>query len=53
MEDTWELMRARHSVRQYEARAIPQPVREALDAYADELNRLSGLRMQILHHEYQ
>lgn len=51
MSDIWELIRTRHSVRQYEDRAIPQPVRAALDACADELNRQSGLHMQIVYDE--
>lgn len=51
MEDWMELIRARHSVRQYLEREIPQEVRTALDACAAELNRQGALRMQILYDE--
>ena len=46
-----ELMRARHSVRQYLDRAIPTEIRRALDAYATELNENAGLHIQILYDE--
>lgn len=46
-----ELMKARHSVRQYLDKPIPQDLREKLGAYAAELNRLSGLNIQILYDE--
>ena len=49
--DMMELMKARHSVRQYETRPIPQEIREKLDAFAAELNRQSGLNMQIFYDE--
>ena len=39
MKDAMELMKARHSVRQYLDRQIPAELRESLDAYAEELNR--------------
>ena len=51
MQDMMELMRQRHSVRQYADRKIPADVRAALDAYAEELNREGGLRMQIVYDE--
>lgn len=51
MNDPVELMKARHSVRQYADRAIPPEVREELDACAAELNRRGGLNMQILYDE--
>ena len=51
MNDPMELMRARHSVRQYLPRSIPAEPREALDGYTAELNAASGLHMQILYDE--
>ena len=51
MKDAMELMKARHSVRQYLDRQIPAELRESLDAYAEELNRDSGLHMQIIYDE--
>ena len=49
--DMMELMKARHSVRQYENKPISQEIRSQLDAFAAELNRQSGLNMQILYDE--
>ena len=46
-----ELIRRRHSVRQYLDRPIPADIREALDAYAEELNRTAGLHMQVIYDE--
>ena len=46
-----DVMRARHSVRQYLDRPIPGDVRRALDACAAELNAAGGLNMQILYDE--
>ena len=46
-----ELMRGRHSVRQYLDRPIPAEIRSALDAFAEVLNREGGLHMQILYDE--
>ena len=46
-----ELIRRRHSVRQYLDRPIPADIREALDACAEELNRTSGLHMQVIYDE--
>ena len=51
MTDMIALMKARHSVRQYENRPIPEDVRVQLDAFAAELNRQGGLNMQILYDE--
>ena len=51
MNDPMELMRARHSVRQYLPRSIPAEPREALDGYTAEFNAASGLHMQILYDE--
>ena len=49
--DSMEWMRQRHSVRQYLDRPIPQELRDQLDAFAEELNRESGLHIQILYDE--
>ncbi|MBO6054794.1 MAG: nitroreductase [Oscillospiraceae bacterium] len=51
MEDIMELMRARHSVRQYLDKTIPADIREQLDAYAAELNQQGDLHMQIIYDE--
>ena len=46
-----EWIRARHSVRQYLDKPIPEKTRAELAAYTDELNRRSGLKIQILYDE--
>lgn len=46
-----ELMRQRHSVRQYTDRPIEPEKRAVLDALTEQLNRESGLHMQILYDE--
>ena len=46
-----ELMKQRHSVRQYKPRAIEPEKREILDALCEELNRENGLSMQIVYDE--
>ena len=51
MENAMELIRARHSVRQYLNKKIPEDLREKLDACAAELNRESGLHIQIIYDE--
>ena len=51
MENTLALMQARHSVRQYLDKSIPEDVRRALNEYAEELNRESGLNVQIFYDE--
>ena len=51
LNDVRALMQARHSVRQYVDRAIPDDVRRALDDYAARLNRESGLHIQIVYDE--
>ena len=45
--DIMELMRSRHSVRQYLDKPIPQDVRVQLNAYTEQLNQESGLHIQI------
>ena len=49
--DTMDVIRSRHSVRQYLEKPIPRNLRAELDACAAALNRESGLRMQILYDE--
>ena len=51
MNDVMDLMRARHSVRQYLDRPIPGDVRAALDACARALNVEGGLNMQLIYDE--
>ncbi|MBR1757211.1 MAG: nitroreductase [Lachnospiraceae bacterium] len=49
--DIWEVMEARHSVRQYEDKPIPAEIRAQLDECAKELNEKGGLHMQIIYDE--
>lgn len=49
--DILETMRARHSVRQYEDRAIPEDVRKQLSDEVAKLNQQSGLHMQLFFDE--
>lgn len=49
--DNMEIIRRRHSVRQYQDRPIPQETRALLDACAEELNREGSLHIQILYDE--
>lgn len=51
MQDMMELMRQRHSVRQYADKPIPAELRDALDAYTEELNREGGLHIQLVYDE--
>ena len=51
MENAMELIRARHSVRGYQDKKIPEDVRGKLDAFVAELNGQSGLHIQILYDE--
>ncbi len=46
-----EWMKARHSVRQYLEKTIPEAIRAELDGYVETLNRESGLHIQILYDE--
>lgn len=46
-----EIMKQRHSVRQYADRAIEPEKRELLDALAAEINRETGLHIQIVYDE--
>ena len=51
MKDKMELIRERHSVRQYLDKKIPEELRGQLDAYAAELNAAGNLHMQIFYDE--
>lgn len=51
MSDIMEVIRARHSVRQYLDKPIPVEIRNELNAYAEELNRKGGLNMQVIYDE--
>ena len=51
MNNAMELIRARHSVRQYLDKPIPEDIRRALNAYASELNRAGRLNMQLIYDE--
>lgn len=46
-----ELIRSRHSVRQYQDKIIPADIREQLNGYASELNREGGLNIQLIYDE--
>lgn len=46
-----EIMKQRHSVRQYSDRAVEPEKRAVLDALADEANRENGLHIQIFYDE--
>ena len=49
--DMLELMKQRHSVRQYTDRAIEPSKRSVLDTLAAEINAMTGLHIQILYDE--
>ncbi len=51
MKDMMELIKERHSVRQYLDKKIPEDIREQLDTYTDELNAKGNLHMQIIYDE--
>ena len=46
-----DLIKQRHSVRQYLDKPIPDEIRKQLDEYAEKLNQEGGLRMQIIYDE--
>ena len=46
-----ELMKQRHSVRQYTSRAIEPEKRAALNARVEEINRSTGLHIQMIYDE--
>ena len=49
--DIIELMKQRHSVRQYLDKPIPAEIRTQLDSYVTELNKESKLNIQIIYDE--
>lgn len=49
--DIMEVMKARHSVRQYTDRPIPQDIRQKLASEVERLNQRSGLHMQLFFDE--
>ncbi len=49
--NTMEIMRARHSVRQYTEKKIETEKREILDQLIEECNKEAGLHIQILYDE--
>ena len=51
MKEVMELMRERHSVRQYLEKSIPDDLREALDTYAAQLNKAGDLHIQVIYDE--
>lgn len=51
MNDIMELMKERHSVRQYLDKKIPADIRERLDACAAKLNEEGKLHMQLIYDE--
>lgn len=51
MMDILEIMKARHSMRQYSGKKIDGGIREALTALVHECNNESGLNMQIIFDE--
>lgn len=51
MKDMMELIRERHSVRQYLDKKIPEDIRAQLNTCAAELNAKGKLHMQIVYDE--
>lgn len=49
--DIMELIKSRHSVRQYSNKRIPSDIREQLNGCADELNREGDLKIQLIYDE--
>ena len=49
--DPIEIMKQRHSVRQYLDKPIPAEIRTQLDSYVAELNKESQLNIQIIYDE--
>ena len=49
--DIFEIMSARHSVRSYLAKPIPEEIRASLDSYAEELNKKGDLNIRIFYGE--
>lgn len=51
--DIMEVMKARHSVRQYQDKRIGEALRERLDEAAETCNRESGLHIQIIYDDLE
>lgn len=51
MSNMIDVMKSRHSVRQFTKEQIPEDIRRELNTYAKELNRQGRLHMQILYDE--
>ena len=51
MDNIMEVMKARHSVRQYLDKPIPEDIRKQLDEYTAQLNEQGNLNMQIIYDE--
>ena len=51
MNDILQLMKERHSVRQYSNKTIPEDIRKELNALADKINSETGLDIQIIYDE--
>lgn len=49
--EIWEIMRQRHSVRQYSEQPIEQEKRSLLDALVEEINQETGMHIQIIYDE--
>ena len=49
--DMMDIIRSRHSVRQYLDKPIPQEIRNQLDTYTESLNGKGSLHIQILYDE--
>ena len=46
-----DIIRQRHSVREYLDKPIPEELRKQLNVYAEELNRTGNLHIQIIYDE--
>ena len=51
MMELLDIMKARHSVRQYQDRKIEESIRKELKACLDDCNKESGLHIQIIYDE--
>ena len=51
MENIYEIMKSRHSVRQYIDKAIPADIRQELNNYVEGLNLKSGLNIRLIYDE--
>ena len=51
MNDVFELIRSRHSVRQYIDKKIPEDIKKELNEYVEGLNKEGNLHIQIIYDE--